>query len=293
MATPIGHLEDLSPRAARTLREADIVAAEDTRVTRVLLRHAGSGARLVSARAHNEAEVAREIVEWIAQGRAVALVSDAGTPAISDPGARVVAAVREAGWPVTPIPGPSALAALLSVAGLPEGPVLFEGFLPARAKARRERLGALAAAAGPIGACLVFYEAPHRIDELFADLVQVFGEARPLVIGRELTKVYEEVACLPAGEALAWLAQRPERRRGEFVLAVGADPAAGTTPDAPGDAVTIDASTRRLLRLLLSALPASRAARLAHEFTGLPREALYALATAGRETAEPDADANA
>jgi len=277
VATPIGHLEDLGPRAARTLREVDVVAAEDTRVTRVLLRHAGSSARLISARAHNEAQAADEIVALLAQGRAVALVSDAGTPAISDPGARVVSAVRAAGYPVVPVPGPSALAALLSVAGLDEGAVLFEGFLPARQRARQERLAVLAGSMATAGAALVLYEAPHRIDELLADLIACFGPARRVIVGRELTKVHEEVAALALGDAPAWLDAQPHRRRGEFALAVARAPAAEIAAE-PLQAAEIDPETRRLLSLLLAELPAARAARIAHAVSGVPREALYALA---------------
>jgi len=295
VATPIGHLDDLGPRAARTLREVDVVAAEDTRVTRVLLRHAGSAAPLISARAHNEAQAAQRIVALLADGKSVALVSDAGTPAISDPGARVVAAVHAAGYPVVPIPGPSALAALLSAAGLDEGPILFEGFLPARARARRDRLGTLAQAAATAGAALVFYEAPHRIDALLADLAGVFGATRRLVIGRELTKVFEEVAVMPLGEAPGWLDARPQRRRGEFVLALDRPATAGATAASgegrsaaaePDDGpAPVDPATRRLLELLLAELPPARAARLAHAISGVPRETLYDLAVAA---ARPD-----
>ena len=291
MATPIGHLSDLSPRAAQTLCGVDVVAAEDTRVTRVLLRHAGSSARLISARAHNEQAAAQQIVGMLSEGKSVALVSDAGTPAISDPGAQVVAAVRAAGFPVIPIPGPSALATLLSAAGLREGPILFEGFLPARARARRERLAVLAQAARLSGAALVFYEAPHRIDELLADLADRFGPDRLLVIGRELTKVFEEIAAVPAGQAVQWLSGKPERRRGEFVVAVERDPAPAAIPAAEPGALPaeLDPQAQRLLGLLLTELPPSRAARLAHEISGAPRESLYALALALRgQEEEPE-----
>jgi 16S rRNA (cytidine1402-2'-O)-methyltransferase len=293
VATPIGHLADLSPRAAQTLREVDVVAAEDTRVSRVLLQHAGSSARLISARAHNEQAAARQILALLAQGKSVALVSDAGTPAISDPGAQVVAAVRAAGFVVVPIPGPSALATLLSAAGLREGPVLFEGFLPARARARRERLAVLAQAAHLAGSALVFYEAPHRIDECLADIASTFGPERPLVIGRELTKLFEEIAVMPAGQALEWLGARPERRRGEFVIAVEREPAPESPGQAPAGAapVAIDPAARRLLERLLTELAPSRAARLAHEVSGAPRDALYALAMSlrGQTPSDPAA----
>lgn len=270
-----------------------MVAAEDTRVTRVLLQHAGSAARLISARAHNEQAAARQIVDLLQAGKSVALVSDAGTPAISDPGAQVVAAVREAGFQVVPIPGPSALATLLSAAGLQDGPILFEGFLPARARARRERLAVLAEAAQTSSAALVFYEAPHRIDETLADLCQQFGPERRLVIGRELTKVFEEIAALSTGEALTWLNARAERRRGEFVLALERPPASVAAAPGSADAGTVDPVARRLLVKLLTELPPARAARLAHEISGAPREALYALALSLRELSDSEKSAPA
>ncbi|MEI8303053.1 MAG: 16S rRNA (cytidine(1402)-2'-O)-methyltransferase [Burkholderiales bacterium] len=277
VATPIGHLSDLSPRAAQVLCDVDVVAAEDTRVTRVLLAHVGSSARLIGARAHNEAQAAEAIIALLAQGQSVALVSDAGTPAISDPGARVVAAVRAAGHAVVPVPGPSAIITLLSAAGLADGPVLFEGFLPSRPRARRERLEALAAAADAVSAALVLYEAPHRIVALVDDLLAHYGGQRGLVIGRELTKLHEEIAVMPLAQAPAWLTAGPHRQRGEFVLALAqapADDAAATATASAG----IDAQTRRLLTLLATELPPARAARLAHEISGTPREALYRLA---------------
>jgi 16S rRNA (cytidine1402-2'-O)-methyltransferase len=202
----------------------------------------------------------------------------------------VVAAVHAAGYPVVPIPGPSALTALLSAAGLEEGPILFEGFLPARARARRERLDTLAAAAAAAGAAIVVYEAPHRIDALLADLLAVFGAAHRVVIGRELTKVFEEIAVMPLEAAVGWLDARPQRRRGEYVLALARQ--AGSTASATGEGHTagtdtdarptaaVDPATRRLLDLLLAELPPARAARLAHAISGVPRDALYDLAVA-------------
>lgn len=296
VGTPIGHLSDLGRRAEEILRKVDVVAAEDTRVSRVLLSHIGSSARLISARAHNEAQAAQTIIELIAQGRSVALISDAGTPAISDPGARVVAAVRAAGQSVTPVPGPSALVTLLSAAGLAPAPILFEGFLPSRGKARLERLGTLAQACRLSGSALVLYEAPHRIAALLAELARVFGARHAVVIGRELTKRHEEIAVMELAAAPAWLGERPGRERGEFVVAVAPPPAGadrlGTklaTEDTAGDndgadghagalAPENDPATRRLLSLLLAELPPARAARLAHAISGQPREAIYALA---------------
>ncbi len=290
VATPIGHLSDLSPRAAETLRSVDVVAAEDTRVTRVLLRHAGSSARTITAQAHNQRAAADAVLGHLRDGRSVALVSDAGTPAISDPGTLVVAAAHEAGFVVEPIPGPCAATALLSAAGLSEAPFLFEGFLPARPKARDARLAEAAEAADAAGALLVLYEAPHRIAATLTALAQRFGpQGRLMAIGRELTKAFEEIWRGPAADAPAWLAAKPERDRGEFVIAI--DRAAEAARQGPAATVAIDPET--LLDALLQALPTSQAVRLAQRLTGLPHRALYASARARRQGghgAEDDAD---
>jgi len=276
VATPIGHLSDLSPRAARTLCDVDVVAAEDTRVTRVLLQHAGSGARLISVHAHNERETIERVLGHLREGRSVALVSDAGTPAISDPGHLLVAAVRAAGAQVVPIPGPSAVTALLSASGLPAGPFLFEGFLPPRAAARDERLAALARAAGIAGATVVFYESPHRVEGTLAAMARAFGDARRVAIGRELTKAFEEIHVGELGGACEWLAARPARARGEFTIAIARDDAPAAPEAAPLAAWASD--PRRLLERLLRDLPVSRAVKLAQELGGLPHRELYALA---------------
>lgn len=287
VATPIGHLSDLSPRAAETLRSVDVVAAEDTRVTRVLLRHVGSAAKTIAAHEHNQRAAADAVLEHLRAGRSVALVSDAGTPAISDPGNLIVAAVHEAGFVVEPIPGPSAVVALLSAAGLSEAPFLFEGFLPARPKARDARLAAVADAADAAGALLVLYEAPHRIAATLQALALRFGgEQRLVAIGRELTKTFEEIWRGPAADAPAWLAARAERSRGEFVIAIDRR----TPDDAQRDsaaAAAIDART--LLAELLQELPTSRAVRLAQRLTGLPHRELYASALALRAAGPQDA----
>ena len=276
MATPIGHLSDLSQRAAQTLSGVDVVAAEDTRVTRVLLRHIGSKAKLTSSHAHNARASIVTILGHLSAGRTVALVSDAGTPAISDPGNAVVAAACEAGIEVVPIPGPSAVTALLSAAGLSDGPFLFEGFLPARPKARNERLAVAAAAAAAAGAVLVLYEAPHRVAGTLEAIAAGVGPGRRLAIGRELTKAFEEIWRGPAGDAVGWLAAKPERGRGEFVIAVDR-PAEADASTTPGDeAVAIE--TERLLEHLLRELPPSRAVRLAQQLTGAPHRELYARA---------------
>lgn len=277
VATPIGHLSDLSPRAARTLCEVDLVAAEDTRVTRVLLRHAGSGVQTLSLHAHNEHAMLDRLIAQLLDGRSIALVSDAGTPAISDPGHALVAAAHRAGILVVPIPGPSAVVTLLSAAGLSEGPFLFEGFLPAKARARDDRLMTLSKAAAQAGASVVFYEAPHRIAQTLPALADAFGADRRAAIGRELTKTFEEVHVCALGDALAWLQARPERTRGEFVVAVDraqAVPVATDTASLAAWATDPDA----LLTRLMSELPLSRAVKLAEELTGMPHRALYARA---------------
>lgn len=273
VATPIGHLSDLSPRAGETLRSVAAVAAEDTRVTRVLLGHAGSKARVFSAHAHNEASAAARVLALLAEGHDVALVSDAGTPAISDPGSAIVAAAHDAGFAVTPVPGPSAVTALLSAAGLAPGPFLFEGFLPTRPAARDARLAIACDAADRAGAVLVLYEAPHRVAATLQAIVARCGGERRVALGRELTKRFEEIYRGPAGGAHDWLAARPGRGKGEFVIAIDAAPrAAAPDAGAGGD------EARRVLAQLLAHMPTSAAVRLARELTGAPHKTLYAMA---------------
>lgn len=269
VATPLGNLGDLTARAADVLRAVPWVAAEDTRHSAPLLRHLGSPAKLLPAHEHNEEAAARQVIDRLAAGEAVALISDAGTPAISDPGARLVARVREAGYKVVPLPGPCAAVAALSASGIAAPHWLFHGFLPAKAKQREETLRELAA----LPAALVFYEAPHRILETVAALADAFGPARRLVIARELTKLFETVHACPLGEALAWLEADANRQKGEFVLIV----------DAPAAAAGDDAEAERVLKLLLDdGLPVKQAAKLAHAITGAARNALYERALALR-----------
>ncbi len=261
VATPIGNLGDITLRAIGVLRGVDRIACEDTRHSRGLLQHHGIATPLFAVHQHNEAASAARIVEALQQGERIALVSDAGTPGISDPGAVVVAAVRAAGLPVVPVPGASALACALSASGLPPGPVTFAGFLPAKAAARRKVLADLAALPG----ALVFYEAPHRVLDSLADMAAVLGGERSCLIARELTKRFESLHELPLGEAAAWLEADADRQRGEFVLLV--------TPPA---AQAIDAATAdRLMRVLLEELPPNQAARLAAKATGIDRQTLY------------------
>ena len=268
VATPLGNLRDLSFRALDVLGSADTIAAEDTRVTGVLLRHYGIATRPLSLHEHNEAARVERIVDELRQGRSVALVSDAGTPAISDPGARLVRAVREAGFPVVPIPGACAATAAVSAAGLTAEHWLFLGFLPAAAKARRELLASVAS----LAAALLVYEAPHRVRATVEELHAALGGERTLVVAREITKKFETISVTTLAEAAEWFAGDSNRERGEFVLLVDM---AARRADASAES-TIDA--RRLLAALIDELPPARAARVASAVTGLSRDALYAQA---------------
>jgi 16S rRNA (cytidine1402-2'-O)-methyltransferase len=280
VATPIGNLSDLSERMIQALREADWVAAEDTRTTRVLLERTGSSARMLAAHRHNERASAERVVGLLTQGQRVALVSDAGTPAVSDPGCRIVSAALDAGIAVVPIPGPSAAIAMVSASGLVEGPFHFEGFLPSRPRARDERLAALARTAWPF----VLFEAPHRIAGTLPAIAAQCGQERQVALGRELTKKFEEVHRCPAGEAAAWLAADPNRQRGEYVLVV-----AGAGEAAEETSAGLD--PRRLLAALLAELPPSRAVKVATRATGLPHRELYQMALElSRPPGEADLD---
>lgn len=262
VATPIGNLGDLSPRALETLKTVSAICAEDTRHTRQLLAHFGVERPLLALHEHNEDEIAQRLVQRLLAGESLALVSDAGTPLVSDPGFRLVRAARAAGIPVSPLPGPSALIAALSVAGLPSDRFVFEGFLPAKAAARRERLSVLAAETRT----LVFYESAHRIEETLADAVGSFGAQRAATIARELTKLFETVLDGTLEDLRARVAADPNQRKGEFVLLVQG---AGEDADAK------IAEGRRLYAKLSEHLPPSTAAKLAAELSGAPRKALY------------------
>jgi len=261
VATPMGNLQDITLRALEVLRQVDVIAAEDTRHTQLLLSAHGLSARLVAAHEHNEQKAATQIIERLGGGEQVAFVSDAGTPGISDPGARLVARVREAGHPVVPIPGPSAVAAAISVAGLEAGGFHFVGFLPPKSGARKARLGELADQTD----ALVFYEAPHRVLDTVADMLAVLGEARTLIVARELTKRFEQIERLPLAQAAPWFAEDGNRLRGEFVLIVTGAPAPTGLP----------AEAERVLGMLLDALPVKQAARLTADITGASKNALY------------------
>lgn len=269
--TPLGNLADLTRRAETVLGSVAWVAAEDTRHSAPLLKHLGSSARLLPAHQHNEQAAAARIIEKLQAGESVALISDAGTPGISDPGARVVAAVREAGCRVVPLPGPCAAVTALSASGLTDEHFLFYGFLPAKGGQRQQALQALR----DTPHALVFYEAPHRILETVAALAEVLGE-RTLVIARELTKLFETIHSGPLSAALAWLQEDANRQRGEFVLMVSGAPA--------GDDM---AEGERVLALLLAEdLPVKQASKLAAAITGAHKNALYERALAIRRAKE-------
>jgi len=265
VATPIGNLADASARSIEILRAVSLVACEDTRTTRTLLAHYAIQAKTLALHEHNERALAAKLVGALQEGRSIALVSDAGTPGISDPGAWLVAEAHRAGIRVSPIPGPNAAVTAFSAAGFSGSTFLFAGFLPAARAARRKALEAL-----DVPWPLVLYEAPHRIAETLEDLVAQFGQAREVCIARELTKKFEEIARLPLAQAAAWLASGAHRQQGEFVIVVG--------PGEARAAHTQDAD--RVLKALLQALPPSEAAKLAARITGLPKSVLYRKALA-------------
>jgi 16S rRNA (cytidine1402-2'-O)-methyltransferase len=267
VATPIGNLADLSPRAREALATADVVAAEDTRHSLQLLRYLGLERPLVSLHEHNEAARVPALIARLQAGENVALVSDAGTPLLSDPGAGLVGAAVAAGLRVTPLPGASALLAALCVAGLPAERFSFEGFLPAKTMARRQALEALANDMRT----LVFYEAPHRIVDTLSDALTAFGADRQAVVARELTKLHETVYRGSLGELVAMAPKEPNLARGEIVLLVQ-----GHRPVAGGE--VLPAEALRWLRILLPHLAPSRAAAVVAEGLGLRRQAVYSLA---------------
>jgi 16S rRNA (cytidine1402-2'-O)-methyltransferase len=262
VATPIGNLGDISLRALHVLSLADAIACEDTRNTAQLLARYGLSKPLIAAHEHNEREVAEKLMARLHQGERIALVSDAGTPAVSDPGARIVDAVLASGLRVIPIPGASAAIAALSVSGLTNNQFYFAGFLPSKAGQRETALAKLSS----LAATLVFYEAPHRIEETVDALCKAFGPARQIVFAREVSKLFEQIHRCPLPEAPAWLAADPNHKRGEFVLLIeGAEPADSV------DAVEAD----RILNVLLAECPVKQAAALAAQITGLKKNALY------------------
>ena len=276
VATPIGNLADISLRALHVLQMVDAIACEDKRHSQPLLRQYGIDKPLLAVHQHNEAEAAGHIVQRLQRGERVAYVSDAGTPAVSDPGARLVAAARAAGFKVVPLPGASSVTAILSAAGVTRAEggegggsaFVFAGFLPSKAGERDQAVVLLRADARPV----VILEAPHRIEAL-ARAMAVLGQ-RLVTVGRELTKQFEEIATMPAQDFAGWLEAGPQRTRGEFALVLHA---AGEVPK-PDDSL-------RVLQLLLAELPLKTAVKLAADITGAPRNELYDTALKLRKEA--------
>lgn len=274
VATPIGNLDDISRRAIEVLRTVDVVLAEDTRHSRRLLDRFKIKTKITAFHEHNEAQMNDAVIAKLDSGLDVAIISDAGTPLINDPGFQLVRSAHRHGVQVIPIPGPSAVLAALSACGLPTDRFLFEGFLPARREARRRRLETLARAPQT----LVVLESPHRVLAALGDMVEIFGASRTGAVAKELTKVFETVRMDTLAALHAWLGERAERQKGEFVILVaGADNAGGASE--------ADAH-RDLLKALLEELPLKTAVRLAAGITGASRNRLYAIALALRGESE-------
>jgi 16S rRNA (cytidine1402-2'-O)-methyltransferase len=266
VATPIGNLEDFAPRAARVLNEVNLIAAEDTRHTGKLLAHFGIATPLVSLHEHNERARVPELIARLERGESMALVSDAGTPLVSDPGFRLVRAAHDANVPVVAVPGPCAAIAALSVSGLPSDRFGFEGFPPPKSVARRKYFESLR----DESRTLIFYESSHRIVECVADMAAVFGDAREAVLARELTKQFETVRAARLGELRDWIAADGDQRLGEMVVLVH-----GAVPAETGE---LAPETARILNILARELPLKQAAALAAEITGEKKNRLYELA---------------
>ncbi len=262
VATPIGHLGDLTPRAREVLSQVDAICAEDTRRTATLLREYGIRTALIAVHDHNEAQITHSLIERLQAGQSLALVSDAGTPMISDPGFHLVRAARQAGLRVSPIPGACAAIAALSVAGIASDRFCFEGFLPAKAAARRQRLQALLNESRT----LIFYESAHRIEETLIDMVAIFGGQRPACLARELTKLFETVLGDTLEQITASVTASADQRKGEFVLIIGG---------APEDTDSQLTEGKRLYEKLKAHMSPSQAAKIAAEISGAPRKALY------------------
>lgn len=263
VATPIGNLQDFSLRALETLKKVDLIIAEDTRHCKVLLGHYAITTKVRSLHEHNEREEAQALVQALLQGKSMALVSDAGTPLISDPGYRLVREAREAGVQVSPIPGACALIAALSVSGLATDKFIFEGFLPMKAAARHKHLEGLSTESRT----LIFYEAPHRILEALQDMLSVFGGERQVVLAREMTKVYETVLSGSLQEVLVQVENDANQQRGEIVLLVE-----GMKEE---QSKQLGLSAEKVLAILLKELPVNQAVKLACELTGEKRNKLY------------------
>lgn len=267
VATPIGNLQDMTPRALEVLNRVGLIAAEDTRHSGRLLQHFGIATPTTACHDHNERDKSARLVERMLAGEDMALISDAGTPLISDPGYHLVRAAREAGVRVCPIPGPCALVAALSAAGLPSDRFAFEGFLPAKASGRRQRLQALATEPRT----WMLYEAPHRLLECLEDMRDILGPDRQVVLARELTKTFETIRGAPVGELVEWVRSDSDQQRGECVLVVEAMPARD-------EEAGLDPEAERVLDVLLEDLPVKQAAALAAKITGQKKNRLYQIA---------------
>ncbi|MFN3580490.1 MAG: 16S rRNA (cytidine(1402)-2'-O)-methyltransferase [Pseudomonas sp.] len=267
VATPIGNLQDMSPRALEVLRAVSLIAAEDTRHSARLLQHFGVTTATTACHDHNERDKSIRLVERMLAGEDMALISDAGTPLISDPGYHLVRQAREAGIRVCPVPGACALIAALSAAGLPSDRFAFEGFLPAKANGRRLRLQALAVEPRT----WMLYEAPHRLLECLEDMLDIFGPERQVVLARELTKTFETIKGGPVAEMVAWVRDDSNQQRGECVLIVEAMPE-------PEESDGLNPEAQRVLDILLSELPVKQAAALAAQITGEKKNRLYQVA---------------
>lgn len=274
VATPIGNLRDISLRALEILASVNVIAAEHTQTARHLLAAHSITAKLIALHQHNEAGMAEKIVALLAADKTVALVTDAGTPGISDPGAILVDQVRAQGYQVIPVPGANAAICALSAAGITHAHFLFYGFLPNKTVARKRELTALK----PQSCTLIFYEAPHRILDCVADMIEVFGMQRQITIARELTKVYETIHTCVLGDALVWLRTDINQQKGEFVLLL-----AGAEAEDKG---VVSEQAQRTLKLLLADLPLKQAVKLATEITRENKNTLYKLALALREDRE-------
>ena len=266
VATPIGNLQDLTPRALQVLRDVSLIAAEDTRHRARLMQHFGIATPMTACHDHNERDKGQRLVERMLAGDDIALISDAGTPLISDPGFHLVRQAREAGIKVSPVPGACALIAALSAAGMPSDRFAFEGFLPAKAHGRQQRLRALLEEPRT----WLVYEAPHRLLDCLRDMQQVLGAQRRVLLARELTKTFETLHAAPLDELVAWVAADADQQRGECVLVVEGAP----EPEAD----EVSAQALHVLDLLLAELPVKRAARLAAEITGVRKNLLYQVA---------------
>jgi 16S rRNA (cytidine1402-2'-O)-methyltransferase len=266
VATPIGNLEDMTPRAIRILSEVDLIAAEDTRHSGKLLKHFGIEAKTEALHEHNERSQVPRLIDILQAGKSIAFITDAGTPLVSDPGFHLVRSARQAGLTVIPVPGACAAIAALSAAGLPSDRFVFEGFPPAKSAARRAVFEKLRAEART----LIFYESPHRILESLEEMTEIFGPGREAVLARELTKQFETVRSGTLTELSEWVNRDPHQQLGEFVILIHGVPRA--------EREAVDEDAERVLRILLEELPVSQAAALAARITGLKKNRLYEYA---------------